>query len=1379
MEKFSIYIPMDRRQALVRGKDLPQRTTGSALLADISGFTPFTAALAQELGPQRGAEELTAQLNRVYGALIAEVHSYGGSVVSFSGDAITCWFDGDNGHAALTCALAMQAVMGQLAAATTPTGTVFELAIKVTVVQGPAQRLLVGDPAIQLIDVLAGQTLDTLALLARCAMAGEVIVSADLVAQAELGISITAWRDDPNSGSKVAVVESLQQPAAPRPWPTLDLAGVPVAQLRPWLLPPIYAWLHSNPDQFLAELRPVAALFLSFHGIDYDHDPIAHERLDAYIRWVQHTVSRYAGSLVQVTTGDKGCYLYATFGAPIANDDDATRAVATALELYTPPPQLSFVSTSGIGITYGQMYSGAYGSATHCTYGVLGDKTNLAARLMELAQSAGILCDDETYRRTQHRWDFEVLPPVRVKGKAGMIRIYRPTRKAITGSLAGSEAATHLPLNLRSAEIAQLEVIIDTLSYGVPRVLFIEGEAGIGKSALVGTLVRLMQKRGLSGLSGAGQSIETHTPYRAWRDIFASFFALDEIGDPLERQHRVRDLMQELAPRHIQRLPLLNDVLNLGLPDTPLTATLEPALRQESLQAFLTDLLLAWAREQPLVLVLEDAHWIDELSWALALQVARAARVAQAPLLLVVVSRPLHDQSSAQANILRSLDIATTIHLGPLSPAETVALAAARLGVPIAALPPAVATLVQQRAEGNPFFAEELVLTLRDQGLITVLPDPSGNGTLRCHVNGDIAAAHHTLPDTLQGLILARIDRLRPEQQLAVKVAAVIGRSFAYATLAYTVNRYIPIDHAVLQQHMLAIAQIDLIVVDQSEPGFDYSFKHVITQEVAYQMQLFAQRKQMHRIVAEWYEMTYGPGGEEAPQAERLALYYPLLAYHYQQAEDRSRERHYATLSGKQAAAQYANTTAIAYFSRALELTPSTSISERYELLLAREQVYHLLGGREAQRQDLTALTALAERLNDDRRRAEVALRWTAYAEAIGDYPAAQAAAQQAVEWASAAGDTTQEAWGHQLGGVICWLDGNPQARSQLEKALELARAVGLTEVEAKSLANLGNIAWSGEDYQRAQEYYEQALALLRAIGQRRSEGVVLNNLGIIANILGDYASAQNYYQQALSRSREIGDRRGESKALNSLGSLVDGWGDYSSARSYYEQALVCCQEIGDRSGESETLTYLGMLLYHLGDYPAAQSSSTQALAIAQEIGSRADQATALLALGNILAALNQPAAAAAAFRQALDMRNTLGQPTLALEARAGLARIALSQGDLRQALCEVELIIADLDTESLDGAYEPFRIYLTCYQVLHVCQDVRAIEIVRTAYHLLQDRAAKIADPHWRDSFLTQVATHHEIGRVYQELFATSADSTTQPQGWYHQETWANPYFH
>ncbi|MFZ2519676.1 MAG: adenylate/guanylate cyclase domain-containing protein, partial [Anaerolineae bacterium] len=351
IELQAVYIPMDRRQAMVAGVTLPEQTTGAALFVDISGFTPLTEALVELLGPQRGAEELTRYLNQVYDTLIAELDRFGGSVIGFSGDAITCWLDGDQGRRATACALAMQEAMRPFQSAPLPNTGAISLAVKATVAVGPVHRFVVGDPALQVIDVLSGITLNHLAQAEHHAEKGEVLLTAAAAAAVGDAVIFSAWREtlhtdaqDEAPPARFGVAAGLREPVEPQPWPLLAADALSAAQVQPWLLPAVYERLRTGGGEFLAELRPAVSLFLRFGGLDYDHDPSVRDKLDQFIRGVQRLLTRYAATPLQIVVGDKGSYLYIAFGAPHAHEDDAARALAAALELRALAASLDYLT---------------------------------------------------------------------------------------------------------------------------------------------------------------------------------------------------------------------------------------------------------------------------------------------------------------------------------------------------------------------------------------------------------------------------------------------------------------------------------------------------------------------------------------------------------------------------------------------------------------------------------------------------------------------------------------------------------------------------------------------------------------------------------------------------------------------------------------------------------------------------------------------------------------------------------------------------------------------------------------------------------------------------------------------------------------------------
>lgn len=257
LQSLVVYVPMDRRHAMVAGRTLPDSQHGAALFADISGFTPLTEALVRELGAQRGAETLTIYLNLVYDAVIDEVHRFGGSVIAFAGDAITCWFDDDDpalgrrgaSLAAAGAALAMQEAMRKFAALKTPAGSIIALSMKAAVATGTARRFVVGDPDVRLLDALAGETLDRLARAEHHAAKGEVIVDEPtarlLEGSTELGAELWEGRSDDSSGERYRVLCATRTPLPMRPWPRLATAVLNRKQLRP--LPSMPWWVSARP----------------------------------------------------------------------------------------------------------------------------------------------------------------------------------------------------------------------------------------------------------------------------------------------------------------------------------------------------------------------------------------------------------------------------------------------------------------------------------------------------------------------------------------------------------------------------------------------------------------------------------------------------------------------------------------------------------------------------------------------------------------------------------------------------------------------------------------------------------------------------------------------------------------------------------------------------------------------------------------------------------------------------------------------------------------------------------------------------------------------------------------------------------------------------
>ena len=367
MEDLSVYIPMDRRFAIKSGVTLAERTQGAALFADISGFTPLTEALALELGPKRGAEEISILLNQVLEAIITPIHRFTGSVIGFAGDAIICWFDRDDGLRGVTAALAIQGAMEPFSEVKSRSGTVFPLGIKVAVVTGPVRRFMVGNPDYVVMDVMTGATLEDLAAAEGQADRGDIILDETTAKRLGGSLTIREWRESVTTGKRYALITKLNIDVPATPWKDFPSDALPIEETHAWLLPRIHERVQSGLGEFLAELRPAVPFFLRFSGIDYDQDEAAIDKLDELVQKVERILGKYDGSCTHLTIGDKGSYFCIVFGAPISHEDNAERACAAALELQVALNQFDFIDTVHIGITQGRLWTGAYGSSTRRT----------------------------------------------------------------------------------------------------------------------------------------------------------------------------------------------------------------------------------------------------------------------------------------------------------------------------------------------------------------------------------------------------------------------------------------------------------------------------------------------------------------------------------------------------------------------------------------------------------------------------------------------------------------------------------------------------------------------------------------------------------------------------------------------------------------------------------------------------------------------------------------------------------------------------------------------------------------------------------------------------------------------------------------------------
>ncbi|MCB0210777.1 MAG: tetratricopeptide repeat protein [Anaerolineae bacterium] len=1183
-----------------------QRLQAVTLFADISGFTQISEALGK-VG-QAGTEELTIVLNSYFEPMIRRVHRYGGIIGKFGGDAMTILFPYTRQNQvaavrrALQCALDMQSAMHHYKAIPTSAGQ-FSLAMKAGLALGSVLCTTVGDPTLRLEYIIAGRALDLCADAEHHAGRGEIVVHNNLLAYAGQ-VEVIEERDG------FSCIAAIKPKARAKPLVPADRISLQWGSILARYLHPVIAHrVEAGQAGFVNEHRKVSVLFVSFSGIDYDHDPDVVTKLQNYLTAVIHTVHRYDGYLNKVDMGDKGSKYIILFGAPVIHENDEERALHCALELRALSPY-----PIRIGINTGFVYCGRVGSDTRQEYTVMGDPVNLSARLMQAAQTGQILVSGRTQRYAPQPFHWETLAPIKVKGKSQPISIFALQRRKKQPTANIHEPKYDLPLVGREQELQQAQTTLEHARQGHGQLLTITGEAGLGKSRLTAEIITRAETLGYSIYGGACQSHGTTTPYLVWRTIWQNLFEIDPAWPAPEQIKHLENRLTAIDPHLLPRLPLLGSVLNLSLPENAFTQTLDTELRRDLLQSLLLPCLSHHAQKTPLLLVLEDCHWFDGLSQALFEFIGR--NISDLPLIIIAVCRP-PDRRHDPLRWAKRLSHFSQIALGELTFAEAQHLIRLKIEQRFdldEETPPELLHQITTKAQGNPFYIEELINYIHDRGL-----NPYDT-TLLQSVD---------LPDSLHSLILSRIDQLEEAEKTTLKVASVIGRLFK---ASWVWGSYPALGSpAKIKHHLETLSRLDLIPLDKTEPELEYLFKHITTQEVAYNSLAFTLREHLHEAVGDFIERTY---------AETLNQYVDVLAHHYGRSRNTAKQRIYFRQAGDAAKSAYANDVALDYYRRLLPLLPET---EKAHIMLQLGEVHQLVGQWPEAKTMYQQAFAVAQKMNNEQAQAHCqnalgqllsyshsyseALTWLQEAhqkfeqraDATGlsraleyisfvhvqqsHYDQALSCSRQQLDIATQQDDPIGVSTALKYMGHVYWVQGlHSPALHYLQQAIETAAAADFRRGEIQIGNDIAGLYWEQGDYEQSLHHLKQALIIAMEIGDLHTMGMITANAGEIYRLRGDYSDALDCYKQGLYVISEIGDRTIMLNILSNMADIYLAQNQGDEAAFFFELLIPARQAMNNPYYFCEDLYRYALLHHHRQDNIQAQSIMEHALAIAIKV---------------------------------------------------------------------------------------------------------------------------------------------------------------------------------
>ena len=1062
------------------------------------------------------------------------------------------------------------------------------------------------------------------------------------------------------------------------------------------------------------QLKQLSILFLDVVGSTTLSQRLDPEEISA----VMDTALARGTQIVQAHQGKvlqyAGDNILAAFGADEAREDDTERAVHCGLALLELGRALgddvqAAHAHDGFNFRVGIHTGGVLlGGGVDAEGTIRGIAVNIAARMEQTAPAGALRISHDTYAHVRGLFEVQVQEPLAVKGVDEPVQSYLVSRakpRSFRIVTRGIEGVTTKMIG-RDAQLEQLQDAFERL-FAERRLaaVTVVAEAGLGKSRLLNEFESWAETRPESFFVFRGRATP-HTqaqPFGLLRDILTWRFQIaddDTIAAARAKLEAgitplfLHDDGLDLAEGHAH---LLGHLIGIEYRDSRHIKGILHDPKQIRTRALHAAAQLfrrvSASAGSPVVLQLEDLHWADNESLDFLNYLAEVNR--DVALLILAFTRPTLFERRTDWMDVEGFH--QRIELRPLDKTDGRQLASELLKK-LPEIPAALRDLITGGAEGNPFYMEELVKMLIDRGAIKT-------GAEHWTLDADKLLVTQ-VPPTLTGVLQARLDSLPAPERLTLQEASVIGQVFWDQPL-------IALDQQATETlPALVKRQLTMPKADATEDSLrEYAFKHAILHQVTYGTVLKRTKRELHGRLAHWFSRLTGLRAND---------FLGLTAEHYEQAGDDAHAAEYHARAAEHAATRYAHDGVLAHAQRALALlgrlrdvatdhaTDAGAYRLRARLLEVRESTLNFQGRRPEQRADIDALDQLADALDDDGLRAIAAHRRSAMATNTADWATGEAIARRGAALAQRAGDgELRLRCLRTVATALAWQGDWRAGQALAHEVLTQARTLGLLDVQAHSLNILGVMAATRQgDLVAALELFEQTLAINRQSGDRRYEAIILGNIGRLWLDMGALAQARRFMEEGLRMMRAHGDRHSECFVMCGLSGLALWQGDDAGAL-----ALAC-------------------------------ASRDMALAVE----ARDTQAEALVHLGGAELALARHAAAKHAFEQAHALALAVKR-ACQHDATAGLARVALAQGDVDAALLPVHALLAHAaNVGSFDGVINPRLLEFTCHQVLAAAGDPRAAEWLQRAHDNLQAMAERISDAALRQGFLTNIPYHREI---------------------------------
>ena len=999
------------------------------------------------------------------------------------------------------------------------------------------------------------------------------------------------------------------------------------------------------------ERRQVTVLFTDVAGFTplaekLDPEDV-HRIMDRCFEIITAEVHRFEGTVNQYT----GDGVMALFGAPIAHEDGPRRAVHAALGIQRALGDYGKeLRTQGgpdlqmrIGINSGPVVVGRIGDDLRMDYTAIGDTTNLAARMQQIARPGSVVVSEAAHRAISSFFETLDLGEVPVKGHAP-VRAWEVLRPRLRRSRFDAAVERGLtPLVGRVHEVATLVERFGQAKAGQGQVVFISGDAGIGKSRLLLEFRRRLAEAGeaVTWLEGQCISFGQSIPFLPLLDQLRENFSIEEFdGEPeiiAKIEHGMRRMRQLDA-----YIPYVRYLLSVD-PGNPAVAGMDAPARRKGVLDAMRALALRGASIRPIVFVFEDLHWIDA-STEEYLNTLMGS-VAGAPIMVVMTYRVGYNPPFGSRSFY------TTLTLHTLSAAEALDMAGLVLGTD--QFPAELKAALLDKAEGVPLFVEEVAKTLLDLGVLR-----RENGGLRM-VKG---MGEVSVPETMQGIIMARLDRLGDDGKRTVQLASVIGRQFLQRLLARIAGL-----SGKLEGLLQELKALEIIYEQGLLPETVYIFKHAVIQDVAYNSLLRERRRELHRAVGGAIEELY---------PDRLADHYQELAHHFVNGEDWPKAFEYLVRSADRAKDAFANQTALDSYAKALEVaarvSPPLAPRRIMDIYQRRGQVWRLTGRISRAIAELETMLAMAREAGDRFAEAQALVdlslaHWLAFSSE--NVAHTKAFAEEALRIGREIGDEEAVAKSLSYLGLVHQVEGDlVSGDEKLEESLHISEAHGLKDAIAQNLTWLGAHADWRAEFRKAIPLCRRAEETARGNHDGLSELIALAFRCLALVGLGEHAQGLAVINEGLTMAREREAAWVMGRLTNSLGWLYQELGDFRRATELNRESQELGHRIKNQNVEVSALINVGYDHFHLGEVEKALAVLEDSLVRVEKsaFGAHRWRWAMHLAtyLAEVLLALGRPEQALLQADKALLGARATGSLKYVGKAHLLRGRIALAGGD-------------------------------------------------------------------------------------------------------------------